>query len=103
MNSKFGNNIYSLVYFLIVQTDLKKLLRNPPLVKVPKVADMLSVHPFLGALPSTVRAPLESHAKEAMKTRGVTLYREGSKANGIWLVCNGIVKVTGNFAFWEFF
>ncbi|PON79235.1 Cation/H+ exchanger, CPA1 family [Parasponia andersonii] len=77
-----------------VQTDLKKLLRNPPLVKVPKIREMISVHPFMGALPSSVCKPLESSTKEMMKLRGVTLYREGSKPNGIWLISNGVVKWT---------
>ncbi|GAV67504.1 cNMP_binding domain-containing protein/Na_H_Exchanger domain-containing protein [Cephalotus follicularis] len=79
-----------------VQTDLKKLLRNPPLVKVPKISDLTSAHPLLGALPSTLRKPLEGSAKEIMKVRGVTLYREGSKPNGIWLISNGVVKWTSN-------
>ncbi|KAF3430996.1 hypothetical protein FNV43_RR25726 [Rhamnella rubrinervis] len=75
-----------------VQTDLKKLLRNPPLVKLPKANDMISVHPLMGALPSSVREPLQVSTKETMKLRGVTLYREGSKPNGIWLISNGVVK-----------
>ncbi|KAL5762963.1 hypothetical protein ACOSP7_019227 [Xanthoceras sorbifolium] len=77
-----------------VQTDLKRLLRNPPLVKFPKISDLISVHPLLGALPSTVRELLESSTKEIMKPRGVTLYREGSRPNGVWLISNGIVKWT---------
>ncbi|XP_021292890.1 sodium/hydrogen exchanger 7 isoform X4 [Herrania umbratica] len=77
-----------------VQTDLKKLLRNPPLVKIPKITDLISVHPLLGALPSTARKPLEASTKETMKTRGVTLYKEGSKPKGIWLISNGVVKWT---------
>ncbi|XP_059649760.1 sodium/hydrogen exchanger 7 isoform X2 [Cornus florida] len=76
----------------VVQTDLKKLLRNPPLVKIPKIRDLVSVHPLLGALPSTVREPLVDSTKEIMKLRGVTLYREASKPNGIWLISNGVVK-----------
>ena len=79
-----------------MQTDLKKLLRNPPLVKIPKPSDMISVHPLMGALPSSVREPLQDSTKEIMKRRGVTLYREGSKSNGIWLVSNGVVKVISN-------
>ncbi|KAF8021104.1 hypothetical protein BT93_G1510 [Corymbia citriodora subsp. variegata] len=75
-----------------VQTDLKKLLRNPPLVKMPKISDLVSAHPLLGALPSAVSEPLKGSTKETMKLRGVTLYREGSKPNGIWLISNGIVK-----------
>ncbi|KAK1553292.1 hypothetical protein Q3G72_032289 [Acer saccharum] len=77
-----------------VQTDLKRLLRNPPLVKFPKISDLISVHPLLGALPSTFRELLESSTKEIMKLRGVTLYREGSRPNGIWLISNGVVKWT---------
>ncbi|KAK6281202.1 hypothetical protein POUND7_015027 [Theobroma cacao] len=77
-----------------VQTDLKKLLRNPPLVKIPKITDLISVHPLLGALPSTARKPLEASTKETMKTRGATLYKEGSKPKGIWLISNGVVKWT---------
>jgi hypothetical protein len=72
------------------QTDLKKLLRNPPLVKLPKISN---IHPMLDALPSSVRGPLVSGSKETMKLRGSTLYKEGTKSNGIWLISNGVVKV----------
>ncbi|XP_008220964.1 PREDICTED: sodium/hydrogen exchanger 8 isoform X1 [Prunus mume] len=75
-----------------VQTDLKKLLRNPPLVKIPKINDLISLHPLMGALPPSVREPLEGSTKETMKLRGVTLYREGSKPTGIWLLSTGVVK-----------
>ncbi|GMN38291.1 hypothetical protein TIFTF001_007530, partial [Ficus carica] len=75
-----------------VQTDLKKLLRNPPLVKIPKMEDVIDSHPFTGALPSSVRKLLENSTKETMKLRGVTLYREGSKPNGVWLISNGTIK-----------
>nr|XP_015893989.2 sodium/hydrogen exchanger 7-like isoform X1 [Ziziphus jujuba var. spinosa] len=75
-----------------VQTDLKKLLRNPPSVKIPKFSDMYGVHPLMGALPSSVHEPQEGSTKEVMKFRGMTLYREGSKPNGIWLISNGVVK-----------
>ncbi|XP_031384189.1 sodium/hydrogen exchanger 7 isoform X2 [Punica granatum] len=77
-----------------VQTDLKKLLRNPPLVKIPKISDLISIHPLLGALPSTVREPLVGSTKEIMKPRGLTLYKEGSKPSGFWLISNGVVKWT---------
>ncbi|XP_031491543.1 sodium/hydrogen exchanger 8 isoform X2 [Nymphaea colorata] len=77
-----------------VQTDLKKLLRNPPLVKMPKLGDILSMQPLLGALPTIIREPIEGSAKEMMKLRGVYLYREGSKPNGVWLISNGVVKWT---------
>lgn len=76
-----------------MQTDLKKLLRNPPLVKIPKINDLISLHPLMGALPPSVREPLEGSTKETMKLRGVTLYREGSKPTGIWLLSTGVVKV----------
>ncbi|KAL6543894.1 Son of sevenless 1 [Orobanche gracilis] len=75
-----------------VQTDLKRLLRNPPLVKTPKVRDMISANPFLGALPSVVLETLVGSTKEMMKLSGSTLYREGSKPAGIWLISNGVVK-----------
>ncbi|KAL6566292.1 Son of sevenless 1 [Orobanche gracilis] len=75
-----------------VQTDLKRLLRNPPSVKTPKVRDMISANPFLGALPSVVRETLAGSTKEMMKLSGSTLYREGSRAAGIWLISNGVVK-----------
>ncbi|OVA16560.1 Cyclic nucleotide-binding domain [Macleaya cordata] len=75
-----------------VQTDLKKVLRNPPLAKMPKISDMLRDHPLLRALPSIAREPLEDSTKEITKLRGVTLCREGSKPNGIWLISNGVVK-----------
>ncbi|XP_078441109.1 sodium proton exchanger, putative (NHX7) (SOS1) isoform X3 [Wolffia australiana] len=76
----------------VIQTDLKKLLRKPPLVKMPRAEEMLSTHPLFGALPSTIRSPLQSSTKELIKTRGLILYKEGSKPNGVWLVSNGIIK-----------
>jgi hypothetical protein len=51
------------------------------------------MHPMLGALPSSVREPLVSDTKEMMKLCGLTLYKEGAKSNGIWLIANGVVKV----------
>ncbi|KAL8249031.1 hypothetical protein R6Q59_005899 [Mikania micrantha] len=75
-----------------VQTDLKKFLRNPPLVKIPKAHDLISANPLLGALPSSVREKIVGSTKETMKLRAVTLYREESKANGVWLISNGVVK-----------
>nr|APR62626.1 Na+/H+ antiporter [Ricinus communis] len=79
-----------------VQTDLKRLLRNPPIVKIPKLTDLISMHPLLGALPSTVREPLEGSSKGTMKSRGVPLYKEGSRPNGVWLISNGVVKWRSN-------
>ncbi|XP_024462833.1 sodium/hydrogen exchanger 7 isoform X2 [Populus trichocarpa] len=77
-----------------VQTDLKRFLRNPPLVMLHKITDLISAHPLLGALPSMVREPLERSSKEIMKPRGVPLYKEGSKPNGVWLISSGVVKWT---------
>lgn len=77
-----------------MQTDLKRLLRYPPSVKIPKVRDLVSSHPFLGALPATVRDQLVGSSNEEVKVRGMTLYKEGGgKSNGIWLISNGVVKV----------
>nr|ACZ57357.1 plasma membrane Na+/H+ antiporter [Zygophyllum xanthoxylum] len=75
-----------------VQTDLKRLMRNPPLVKMPKIGDLIAVHPLLGALPPAVLEPLKGCTREVMKVRGDSLYREGSKPSGIWLISNGVVK-----------
>lgn len=77
--------------------DLKKLLRNPPLVKIPKARDLVSLNPFLGALPPTTRELLVGSTKESMKVRGTTLYKEGSQPNGIWVISNGVVKVKALF------
>ncbi|KAK4484112.1 hypothetical protein RD792_011332 [Penstemon davidsonii] len=75
-----------------VQTDMKKLLRNPPLVKLPKIRDLINANPLLGALPLTVREKLVGCTKETLKLSGATLFREGSKPAGIWLISNGVVK-----------
>ncbi|XP_042024308.1 sodium/hydrogen exchanger 7-like isoform X2 [Salvia splendens] len=75
-----------------VQTDLKKFLRNPPLVKTPKIKDLISANPLLGALPATAREALAGSTKEIMRLSETTLYKEGSKATGIWLLSNGVVK-----------
>lgn len=75
-----------------VETDLKRLQRNPPTVKIPKVGDLITTHPFLGALPSNLRDLLVGSTKEEVKVRGMALYKEGGKPNGIWLIANGVVK-----------
>ena len=72
---------------------MKKLQRNPPLVKMPKAEDLLGAHPLLGALPSDIRSPFQTSTKEMIKVRGLTLYKEGSTSSGVWLVSNGVVKV----------
>lgn len=79
-----------------VQTDLKRLLRNPPLVKLPKIGDLISSHPLLGALPAEPRLHLVGSTKEIVKLRGLTLCKEGSRPNGIWLISNGVVKWASN-------
>nr|GEU64440.1 sodium/hydrogen exchanger 8 isoform X2 [Tanacetum cinerariifolium] len=75
-----------------IQTDLKKLLRNPTLVKIPKLHNLVSANPFLGALPSAVHEQIVGSTRETMKQRGMALYKEGSKPNGIWVISNGVVK-----------
>ncbi|XP_057417543.1 sodium/hydrogen exchanger 7-like isoform X2 [Lotus japonicus] len=72
-----------------VQTDLKKLHRNPHLVKLPELSN---IHPMLGALPSSIRELLASSIKERMKLGGLVLFEEGAKSSGIWLISNGVVK-----------
>ncbi|KAI7993607.1 Sodium/hydrogen exchanger 7 [Camellia lanceoleosa] len=71
-----------------VQTNFKRLLRNPPLAKIPS-----SVHHFLVDLPYSVHEQLAGSPKEIMKLCGVTLFKEGSKPNGIWLILNDVVKL----------
>lgn len=73
---------------------MKKFLRNPPLAKISKIRDLSSIHPLLDALPSPISDSLKGSSKEVMKMRGVTLFREGVKPNGVWLIFNGVVKVT---------
>ncbi|EPS63755.1 hypothetical protein M569_11027, partial [Genlisea aurea] len=75
-----------------VQTDLKMLMRNPPMVKLPKVRDLIAANPLLGALPSALRDSLAGSTKEIIKLSGTTFYREGSKPSGIWVISNGVVK-----------
>ncbi|KAM3383709.1 hypothetical protein ACQJBY_008405 [Aegilops geniculata] len=74
------------------QTDLKKLKRNPQLVKMPRVSDLLGAHPLVSMLPAAVRAPLLSNTKEKVKGHGAALYMEGLRATGIWIVSIGAVK-----------
>lgn len=73
---------------------MKRLMRHPPLVKLPVAFELLNSQPFIGALPADVREPLVSAAKESMKWRGTVLYNEGSIAEGIWLIANGILQVS---------
>jgi hypothetical protein len=60
---------------------------------MPRVSDLLNTHPLVGALPAAVRDTLLSNTKETLRGQGTTLYREGSRPTGIWLVSIGVVKV----------
>jgi hypothetical protein len=53
---------------------------------------MITSHPLSVALPPAFCEPLKHSKKEPMKLRGVTLYKEGSKPTGVWLIFDGIVK-----------
>jgi hypothetical protein len=75
-----------------VQVDLKKLLRNPPLVEMPTAEETLMRQPFIGAQPASIRENLATAAKEFMKLRDSILYKEDAKPDGIWLIANGVVK-----------
>ncbi|KAJ6312828.1 hypothetical protein OIU77_014369 [Salix suchowensis] len=57
----------------VVQTELKRLLRNPPLVEVPKITDL--IHPLLEALPSmwTSNSIRSTHSLHPTFTHGSTL------------------------------
>ncbi|KAI3997205.1 hypothetical protein MKX01_009049 [Papaver californicum] len=79
-----------------VQTDLEKVFKNPPLAKMPKIDDMLRVHPLLSALPSTACLQLEDSTKLLTILRGIAICREGTLSDGIWLVSNGVVKWESN-------
>lgn len=73
---------------------MKKLLRKPPVVEMPLAEETLQNQPFIGALPDPVQEVLLDVAKEHMRVQGTILYREDMKASGIWLIANGVVKVS---------
>ncbi|CAN1218006.1 Sodium/hydrogen exchanger 7 [Linum perenne] len=75
-----------------IQTDLKRLLRNPPLVEMPKITDIVNSHPLLGSLPSPIRERIVASCTEIIKPHGVPLYEEGANPTGVWFICNGGVK-----------
>lgn len=79
--------------FLQLQADLKCLLRKPPLVKMPSTIETLGSHPFVGAQPAEIQESLINSAKESVKLRNSFLFLEGSRADGIYLVANGVVQV----------
>ena len=62
-------------------------------MKMPRVSDLLNTHPLVGALPAAARDPLLSNTKETVRGHGMTIYREGSRPTGIWLISIGVVKV----------
>ncbi|KAI5075495.1 hypothetical protein GOP47_0009571 [Adiantum capillus-veneris] len=76
----------------VVQADLKRLSRNPPLVKMPSTVEILRGHPFIGSQPAEIQEALINSAKEGIKLRNSLLYREDDRAEGIWLVANGVVQ-----------
>ena len=81
------------MWFCKAQVDLKKLLRNPPLVHVPEAEETLKNQPLIGALPDAVQRSLLESAKEFMKLRDSALYKEEVRPDGIWIIANGVVKV----------
>lgn len=82
--------------FFSFQIDLKKLLRDPPIVEMPSAEQTLQNQPFIGAMPTSVQKPLLDVSKEYMKLQGSVIYREDMKSDGIWLITNGVVKVTAH-------
>ncbi|CAN0911536.1 Sodium/hydrogen exchanger 7 [Linum grandiflorum] len=77
-----------------VQSDLKRLMRNPPLVEMPKITAIINSHPLSGSLPSPIREQITASSPEIMKPPSVPLYEQGSNPNGVWVICNGVVKST---------
>ncbi|CAN1226981.1 Sodium/hydrogen exchanger 7 [Linum grandiflorum] len=77
-----------------VQSDLKRLVRNPPLVEIPKITAIINSHPLSGSLSSPIREQIAASSTEIMKPPGVPLYEQGSNSNGVWFICNGVVKKT---------
>ncbi|CAM6099086.1 unnamed protein product [Calypogeia fissa] len=80
----------------IVQVDLKKLHRHPPMVQMPSAVEGLKNHPFFGALPAADQSMLFNNAKEFMLFRDNVLYGEDAKADAVWFIVNGNVKWSGN-------
>ncbi|MCO5555569.1 hypothetical protein L7F22_009114 [Adiantum nelumboides] len=76
----------------VVQADLKRLSRNPPLVKMLSTVEILRSHPFIASQPAEIQEALINSAKEGMKLRNSSLYTEDNRAEGIWLVANGVVQ-----------
>lgn len=76
------------------KVDLKKLHRDPPIIRMPPPFVAIRNHPFFGALPAAVQTTLLKHAKEFMLLRDNLLYGEYAKANGVWFIANGNVKVS---------
>lgn len=80
--------------FLCRQSDYKKLLRSPPRIKVPTARDVIRQHPCLGILPYEVRQALENSVKEILKPQGMVLSEKGCLPRSLFLIANGLVKVS---------
>ncbi|KAL9685164.1 hypothetical protein QQ045_022611 [Rhodiola kirilowii] len=76
----------------LLQADMKKLSRHPPLLEIPKVCDLISLHPLLRTLSSRVRKAFESSMRLTVLPCDTLLCRKGCTPNGIWLLQNGVVK-----------
>ncbi|KAG9443984.1 hypothetical protein H6P81_015324 [Aristolochia fimbriata] len=75
-----------------VQNDFKKILKSPPLVKMPKIKDVISNHPLLAELPPQLLELIDGSTKVTLKLQGVALYREGSNPDGFWVISKGVFK-----------
>nr|XP_016487886.1 PREDICTED: sodium/hydrogen exchanger 8-like [Nicotiana tabacum] len=75
----------------LLQNDLEKLSRSPPSVRIPKLGDVISIHPLFLNLSPAIRSDLERSSKVILKTPGCTLYTKGSNPTSVWLIGNGSV------------
>jgi len=66
---------------------------------MPSREETLLNQPFIGAMPDPVQAQLLDVAKEHMRMQSSVIYREGTKPDGIWLIANGVVKVSFHFIY----
>ena len=64
---------------------------------MPTTTEILRSQPFLASQPAEVRESLKASAKESMRLRDSLLYRENSRADGVYLIANGVVKVSATF------
>jgi hypothetical protein len=61
---------------------------------MPTTTEILRSHPFLAIQPAEIRESLKASAKESMMLRASLLYRENSRPDGVYLIANGVVKVS---------